>query len=38
MKVVDHDLNLLGFALEAGRAIVIALNKWDGMEPGERAT
>ena len=34
--VVDHDLNLLGFALEAGRAIVIALNKWDGMQPGER--
>src|SRR5690606_38378158 len=34
--VVEHDLNLLGFALEAGRAIVIALNKWDGMEPGER--
>ncbi|MGH8437379.1 MAG: ribosome biogenesis GTPase Der [Pseudomonas sp.] len=34
--VVDHDLNLLGFALETGRALVIALNKWDGMEPGER--
>ncbi|WP_226503150.1 MULTISPECIES: ribosome biogenesis GTPase Der [Pseudomonas] len=34
--VVDHDLNLLGFALEAGRAIVIALNKWDGMLPSER--
>ncbi len=34
--VVDHDVNLLGFALEAGRAIVIALNKWDGMQPGER--
>ncbi|WP_040261939.1 ribosome biogenesis GTPase Der [Pseudomonas massiliensis] len=34
--VVDHDLNLLGFALETGRAIVIALNKWDGMEPSER--
>jgi GTP-binding protein len=34
--VVDHDLNLLGFALETGRAIVIALNKWDGMAPGER--
>jgi GTP-binding protein len=34
--VVDHDLNLLGFALEAGRAIVIALNKWDGMVPSER--
>ena len=34
--VVDHDLNLLGFAIESGRALVIALNKWDGMEPGER--
>lgn len=34
--VVDHDLNLLGFALEAGRALVIALNKWDGMDPRER--
>src|SRR5450830_1172818 len=34
--VVDHDLNLLGFALEAGRALVIAINKWDGMTPSER--
>jgi len=34
--VVDHDLNLLGFVLESGRALVIALNKWDGMEPSER--
>ena len=34
--VVDHDLNLLGFALEAGRALVIAINKWDGMVPSER--
>ncbi|MDH4584759.1 ribosome biogenesis GTPase Der [Pseudomonas sp. BN415] len=34
--VVEHDLNLLGFVLETGRALVIALNKWDGMEPGER--
>jgi GTP-binding protein len=34
--VVDHDLNLLGFVLETGRALVIALNKWDGMEPSER--
>lgn len=34
--IVDHDLNLLGFALEAGRAIVIAINKWDGMQPSER--
>ncbi len=34
--VVDHDLNLLGFALESGRALVIALNKWDGMDHGEK--
>lgn len=34
--VVEHDLNLLGFVLESGRALVIALNKWDGMQPGER--
>ena len=34
--VVDHDLNLLGFVLESGRALAIALNKWDGMEPSER--
>ena len=34
--VVEHDLNLLGFVLETGRALVIALNKWDGMEPSER--
>ena len=34
--VVEHDLNLLGFVLESGRALVIALNKWDGMEPSER--
>mgnify|MGYP003429345414 FL=1 len=34
--VVEHDLNLLGFVLETGRALVIALNKWDGMEQGER--
>ena len=34
--VVEHDLNLLGFVLETGRATVIALNKWDGMEQGEK--
>ena len=34
--VVEHDLKLLGFVLETGRALVIALNKWDGMEAAER--
>ncbi len=34
--VTDQDLRLLGFILESGRAIVIALNKWDGMTISER--
>lgn len=34
--VTDQDLRLLGFILESGRALVIALNKWDGMSISER--
>lgn len=30
--VVDQDLHLLGQAIESGRALVIALNKWDGLD------
>lgn len=30
--ISDQDLSLLGFALNAGRSIVIAVNKWDGLE------
>lgn len=30
--IVDQDLHLLGHAIDTGRAIVIALNKWDGLE------
>jgi GTP-binding protein len=30
--VVDHDLHLLGFVLDAGKALVLAINKWDGMD------
>jgi GTP-binding protein len=30
-SIVDQDLNLLGFVLETGRALVLAINKWDGM-------
>ncbi|WLF83168.1 ribosome biogenesis GTPase Der [Moraxella sp. ZY210820] len=30
--IVEQDLHLIGYALEAGRAIVIAINKWDGMD------
>ncbi len=34
--LVEQDLHLLGYALEAGRAIVIAVNKWDGMSDYDR--
>lgn len=30
--VVDQDLHLLGYAIDAGRGLVIAINKWDGLE------
>ncbi len=30
-SIVEQDLHLLGYVLETGRALVIALNKWDGM-------
>ena len=30
--VVDQDLHLLGHCIESGRALVVAVNKWDGLE------
>ncbi|GAA5191125.1 ribosome biogenesis GTPase Der [Ferrimonas gelatinilytica] len=30
--IADQDLSLLGFALNAGRAVVLAVNKWDGLD------
>jgi GTP-binding protein len=34
--VADQDLSLIGHVLEAGRALVVAVNKWDGLEQGQR--
>lgn len=34
--LVDQDLHLLGHCLEAGRALVLAVNKWDGLDPDQR--
>lgn len=31
-SIVDQDLHLLGFVLETGRSLIIAINKWDGMD------
>ena len=30
--IADQDATIAGFALEAGRALVIAVNKWDGLD------
>ncbi len=35
--LVDQDLHLIGFVLDAGRSLIIAVNKWDGMDPEDRA-
>jgi GTP-binding protein len=34
--ISDQDLSLLGFILEAGRSLVLAVNKWDGLEEHAR--
>lgn len=30
--IVDQDLHLMGHVINAGRALVVAINKWDGLE------
>lgn len=34
--VTEQDLRLLGFILTSGKALVIAMNKWDGMTSSDR--
>jgi len=34
--VVEQDASVLGLALERGRALIIAINKWDGIPPEQR--
>jgi len=31
-EISDQDLHLIGYVLEAGRALVLTINKWDGMD------
>ena len=35
--IVDQDAHITGYIVEAGRALVVAVNKWDGMHPEQRA-
>jgi len=34
--ITDQDLHLLGFAIDAGRSLVLAINKWDNMAEDKR--
>ncbi len=34
--ITDQDLHLLGFIIESGKALVIAVNKWDGLEEDDK--
>jgi GTP-binding protein len=36
-SVAEQDASVLGLALERGRALVLAVNKWDGIAPEQRA-
>lgn len=36
MGVSEQDMRLLGFVIECGKALVIAINKWDGMSEEAR--
>ena len=35
-NITEQDLKLLGFVLTAGKALVIAVNKWDNLAPTQR--
>jgi GTP-binding protein len=35
-SVTDQDASLIGMVLEQGRALLIAVNKWDGLTPEQR--
>ena len=34
--IVDQDMHLLGHCIDAGRGLVLAVNKWDGIESDQR--
>lgn len=34
--ITDQDMHLLGFILDAGKGLIIAVNKWDGLKPDDK--
>jgi len=35
-EIADQDAHIAGYTLEAGRALVVAVNKWDGLDAYQR--
>jgi len=35
-EISDQDATLLGHVLDTGRALILAVNKWDGLETGQK--
>ena len=35
-EIAEQDAHIAGYILESGRALVIAVNKWDGLDPQQR--
>lgn len=35
-NIVDQDLHLLGQVIDSGRAVVVAINKWDGLSADQK--
>ncbi|MCK9510391.1 MAG: ribosome biogenesis GTPase Der [Pigmentiphaga sp.] len=35
-EISDQDAHIAGFIVEAGRALVVAINKWDGLDADQR--
>jgi len=35
-EISEQDAHLIGHTIDAGRGLVLAVNKWDGLEPGVR--
>ena len=35
-RITDQDLNLLGYVIDKGRALIVAVNKWDGLDTEQR--
>ncbi len=35
-RITDQDMNLMGYVIDKGRALIVAVNKWDGLAAEQR--